>query len=250
MRILLAVVAIISLLISCKPVDRDYGDQAPPSPAEMFAPPGATILVTGAPTIGPKEPPAPSTCDCEPPPSCGGVPLVTGGDTGCTPTIGSIDMGSVEVRMPLGESFDVWAGDKWLTNVVNDGNETSLSVFGIVSADAYRTGPSPLMYGPVLAVTGEYTTVRFAPSDGVDNTVVLPRAALFPGRRFTVKIVGGGNATVVFQPIFDEFTQLADTIDGMANLSLEGGHPAVTLEAHGDSDGAGPDVAGWDLIWP
>src|SRR5688572_26018505 len=95
------------LLVACSPKERAY---APPAPSAMVAepmtpPPSRDVIVGGAPTIGVPLPPPP--CSCEPL-GCFGEPLVSGGASGCEPTIGTDTIGSVHVRMPGGETFVVW----------------------------------------------------------------------------------------------------------------------------------------------
>lgn len=230
---------LVSLVVGC-------GDVSAPISSDVRAPTSPSITIASDPPSGPE----PSECMCEPL-TCAGAPLVSGGSDGCSPVIGGYDLGSVEMQMTSGDTFSVWQGDDapslYMERQVNDGWARATFIDEVV-AGSYATRSAPLLYGPTIQILPSHSTVRVSPVDGT-AIISLPRAVEVPGRRFTIKIVGDG-AKVVIQPAFDAAIGLWDEIDGEPVLTVDGGVHVVTLEAYEDSDGAGPDRAGWIVISP
>ena len=222
------------LVLSCEPVDRDYGEYEPEGPVSYPTP---AIVATGAPSVAP--------CLCMP--TCSGKPLLTGGASGCEPTLGGGAMGSIAMRVPGGESFMVTLSGAPAFTVSEFDNGVAASVSGGVKARNFVGPGAPLIRGDVVNLSGTDSVIRFEPTAS-PSEVNLPSAAAVVGHRLTIKVVAAGGNVVIIKAMFNPSPLMPDDIDGEPLFVMPPGNAVVTVEAHGDMDGIGTDKPGWIVI--
>lgn len=221
------------LVLSCEPVDRDYGEYEPIETSVPHSNPA--VVATETPSVAP--------CQCMP--TCGGKPLLTGGDNGCSPTLAGA--GSISMVVPPTKAFTVIASGAPAASITENG-----AVFGKTVRARGFVGPNArIAYGPEATLQATDYTLRLQPGN-LPTTLHLPLAASVAGQRFVVKIIGSDANVVTFDPAVDPATGLMDNmvdVDGDALLQTSGGNPAITIEAYADTDGQdGPDQPGWIVI--
>lgn len=221
------------LVLSCEPVDRDYGEYAAIEASVTY--PSPTVVATGSPPFAP--------CACVP--VCGAKPLLTGGASGCEPTLAGA--GSISMNVPTTKAFVVIASGAPAASISEDG-----AVFSkLVRARGFAGPNSRIAYGPDASLSPNDHTLRLQPGN-TQTLLHLPLAASVAGQRFVVKIIGSDANVVTFDPAVDPATGLMDNmvdVDGDAILQTSGGNPAITIEAYDDTDGQdGPDQPGWIVI--
>lgn len=165
-------------------------------------------------------------------PACYGIPLVSGGSSGCEPTIGADNLSSVDVRMADGETFSVHQGGELALYLEHWNASSSRATFGgDVYARSYVSS-SPVFIDGTLDLTEDMNTVVVDPQGDTVVLRLLP-ALYYAGRRVTVKVLGSG--FVELHGTKNEYTGLIDNIDTEPALWIEGTQSglshAVTVEA-------------------
>jgi hypothetical protein len=246
------IVALLTLaLIGCEPPNREY-----PRPVfivqEEASLPSSVLILPNDTQQDPVPDPPGSVCDCEPL-ACNGAPIMSGGVGGCTPTLGADDIGSVEIRMPGGETLSVFQGGKLSMYLdAQPQNDWFQATFrGIVSAQRFVEW-APVFISGYYEIGGYDNTIMVDPQS--DTSVIkLPVAMYHAGRIVRVKVIGVG--AVDIKPSVNGFTGLLDEIEGSpAGYSMQSfGYPmpSVELQAYYSDPQASvnvPHKTGWAIV--
>jgi hypothetical protein len=259
MRHLLILLSVLAV-IACEPEHRDYSAPPEPDPIEGAArfPDAPAVIASGAPAA--QEQPAPpdapaASCTCEPTPadeqifSCYGLPIVSGGLSGCEPTLGGDTFGSASIRVPGGETITGYIAGDWIFFAEGYSDTSIFTHRGVTMAKSLYTSASPRWTSDVdlspqhlIPYSMQLSTVRLDASAG-PVTVVLPSAAYHAGHRLSFKVVAGVGAEAgAILGAMNPWSGSVEKVDTATGVYLgPGGH--VTLE------GALDDPSGIGAHW-
>lgn len=166
--------------------------------------------------------------------SIDGCPQIRGGCS--TTTIGADDQGSLSIRMAAGETMMTYIGG--VPVMYHEGGYTSdeaiTYAYGRLMTGAIYTTPARTVVDDYTVENTDSTVLVNTSTAGHDVYIALPSAVYHPGRRVTIKKVGG-KYNVILVPSAN------GVVDGAVSTTLGAQWSFVTVEGTPD----GNPYSGW-----